>query len=267
MREMAIERVNAVVLAGGGGIRQASGAEAGVNKAAVEIGPAKMVEYVVAALRSSPGVAAVVVVIPEQLRGAWRGDEGVLFAEPGPTPLGSFANGVSVLDGLPDRGGTEWILACTGDIPFLTPEAVADFLERCRQREADLYYPIIPRQAAEQRFPGVRRTYARLRDGVFTGGNLFLVRRGIIERCLPRAEEFVRLRKKPLALAGLVGMGILLKYLCGSLSVADAERRVSSLFGIRGAAVVTPYAEIGVDVDKDSDLELARKLLAPPQGI
>ncbi|MGB9791474.1 MAG: nucleotidyltransferase family protein [Thermacetogeniaceae bacterium] len=264
---MAIDKVNAVVLAGGGGIRQASGAEAGMNKAAVEIGSARMVEYVVKALRRSPGIAWLVLVIPEEDREPWEGEEGVLFADPGPSPLGSFARGVSVLDGLPDKGGTEWILACTGDIPFLTPEAVADFLERCRQRDADLYYPIIPREAAERKFPGVRRTYARLKDGVFTGGNFFLVRRGIIEPCLPRAEEFIRLRKKPLALAGLVGLGILLKYLLGTLSVADAERRVSAMFGIRGAAVVTPYAEIGVDVDKASDLELARKLLAPPEGV
>lgn len=263
---MEIEKVNAVVLAGGGSIRDASGAVEGPNKAALEIGSLRMVEYVVDALRRSPGIAGIVLVGPDSLRESFKGDEEILFAEPGSSPLGSFAAGVAVLDGLPEGGGTEWILACTGDIPFLTPEAVADFLERCRKRDADLYYPIIPRDAAEKKFPGVRRTYVRLRDGVFTGGNLFLARRGIIDPCLPRAEEFIRLRKKPLALAGLVGFGILLKYLCGTLRVEDAERRVSAMFGIRGAAVVTPYSEIGVDVDKYSDLELARGLLVSTGG-
>ncbi|HHW39610.1 MAG TPA: NTP transferase domain-containing protein [Syntrophomonadaceae bacterium] len=262
---MSIDRVNAVILAGGGSIHDRSTPDEGPNKALVGIGSCQMVDYVVNALRRSPGVAGIVLVGPESLQESLREPQGILFAAAGRSPLGSFAAGVAVLDGLPDRGGTEWVLACTGDIPFLTPEAVADFLDRCRRREADVYYPIIPREAAEEKFPGVRRTYVRLQEGSFTGGNLFLANRRIIDDCLPRAEEFIRLRKKPVALAGLVGFGILLKYLCGRLRLQEAERRVCSLFGIRGAAVITPYAEIGVDVDKPSDLELARKLLV--QGL
>ncbi len=258
---MAIDKVNAVILAGGGSIHDRSAPDEGLNKALVGIGSRRMVNYVVNALRKSPGIAGIVLVGPESLRENFGESQGLLFAAAGASPLRSFAAGVAVLDGLPDRGGTDWVLACTGDIPFLTPEAVADFLDRCRRRDADVYYPIIPREAAEEKFPGVKRTYVRLQEGSFTGGNLFLANRRIIDECLPRAEEFIRLRKKPAALAGLVGFGILLKYLFGRLRLQEAEQRVSSLFGIRGAAVITPYSEIGVDVDKPSDLELARKLL------
>ena len=32
--------------------------------------------------------------------------------------------------------------------------------------------------------------------------------------------------------------------------------------GIRGRAIISPYAEVGVDVDKPSDLELAHRYLS-----
>lgn len=257
---MEIAKVTGVVLAGAGSVHDKGVPDEGPNKAGVRIGDRTMVEYVLTVLQECPEVDRVVLVAPESLWKEIPEAKGLSFASPGGSPLESFARGLEVLDrqGLP----ASWILACTGDIPFLTREAVSDFITRCRGREADLYYPIIPRRAAEERFPGVQRTYARLREGCFTGGNLFLVRREIVDRCLAGAEEFVRLRKQPLALARLVGLGLLIKYLLGVLTLAEAERRISRLFNIRGAAIITTHAEIGVDVDKPSDLELARRILA-----
>ena len=112
----------------------------------------------------------------------------------------------------------------------------------------------------ESRFPDIKRTYASLRDGTFTGGNLFLVRREIISRCLSKAEEFVKLRKSPTALARMVGLGMLLKYFLGQLTIAEAERRVSKIVGAKGCAVISDYPEVGVDVDKASDLEIAKSI-------
>lgn len=220
-----------------------------------------MVDYVLEALAASPEVAQIVLAAPPKLQEAYRTDGRLLFAAAGETLLGSLAAGAAALEASPEP--QDWLLICTGDIPFLTAAAVADFIDKCRRRQADFYYPIISRRAAEQRFPGVRRTYARLRDGVFTGGNLFLVRRSIVGEALPKAEDFIRLRKKPVAMARLVGFGFLLAYLFGFMTIAAAERRISSLVGYRGAAVISDYPEIGVDVDKVSDLDMARRLLAP----
>jgi hypothetical protein len=270
-----------------------------VNKSLIRIGPRLMVDYVLEALEACPEVARIVLVGPPDFQEAY-GEErpgaggrvpeerpdaggrvpeerpeaggrkpekeldagGLMFAAPGDTVLGSLAAGDAALDGAACPR-EDWVLCCTGDIPFLTAAAVTDFIGKCRQRDADFYYPIISRQAAESRFPGVRRTYARLRDGVFTGGNLFLVRRAILKDALPKAEGFIRLRKRPVALARLVGFGFLFGYLFGRLSIEFAERRVSKLVGYRGAAVISDYPEIGVDVDKVSDLALACRLLAP----
>jgi molybdopterin-guanine dinucleotide biosynthesis protein A len=260
-----IGKVDVVVLAGGGALKADPSigdkkTDAG-NKALLSIAGRLMIDYVIEALRSCPDVGKIVLVGDALLRKAYQSSSGLLFAPSGDSPLGSLASGVSLLPAAPDTA--DWILACTGDIPFLTAGAVSDFIKQCRQREADFYYPIVTRQAAESRFPGVKRTYARMRDGVFTGGNLFLVRRSILGDALPRAEGFIRLRKKPVAMARLVGLGFLFTYLLGFMTIATAEQRVSRLVGCRGAAVISDYPEIGVDVDKPSDLDMARRILDP----
>jgi len=72
----------------------------------------------------------------------------------------------------------------------------------------------------------------------------------------------VALRKKPLQMARLLGLYYLLKLITGRLSIAEIERRIEQKLHFKGAAVVTPFAEIGIDVDKPSDLALVREVLA-----
>lgn len=263
-----ISQVDAVVLAGGGALKADSGASKQTaltvgmtNKALLRIGPRLMVDYVIEALKACPEIRRIVLVGPAALQNVYGPDSGLLLARPGDTPLGSLASGAAVLDADPDD--QDWVLSCTGDIPFLTAGAVTDFIDQCRHKEADFYYPITSRQAVESRFPGVKRTYVKLRDGLFTGGNLFLVRRSIMKDALPKAEGFMCLRKQPVAMARLVGFGFLFTYLFGLMTIAKAERWVSKLVNYQGAAVISDYAEIGVDVDKTTDLDLARRLLAP----
>jgi 2-phospho-L-lactate guanylyltransferase (CobY/MobA/RfbA family) len=39
------------------------------------------------------------------------------------------------------------------------------------------------------------------------------------------------------------------------------EQKVSDMLDLKGAVVVAPWPEVGVDVDKPSDLELVRSIL------
>ncbi|BDG17264.1 NTP transferase domain-containing protein [Thermus brockianus] len=144
------------------------------------------------------------------------------------------------------------VLVATADIPHLTPEAVRFVLERAP--EAALVYPIVPKEEVEARFPRTRRTYARLKEGTFTGGNLLLLDKALFFQALPLAKRVVALRKRPLALARLVGLDILLKLLWGRLSLAEVEARASRILGVEARALVTPYPEVGVDVDREEEL-------------
>jgi hypothetical protein len=40
------------------------------------------------------------------------------------------------------------------------------------------------------------------------------------------------------------------------ITIDDAVKRVSNRLGLKGRAIISPYAEIGMDVDKPHQLEI-----------
>lgn len=158
-------------------------------------------------------------------------------------------------------------LVVTGDIPLLTGDAVRAFVEAAESADraaggADIVYPLVPRAVVEQAYPEVHRTYFRLREGVFTGGNVFWVRPAALSGLRDRAEQLLAHRKSPAKLAGDIGWGVLARYVLRRLSLGDVERVAGRLLAVRGLGLVFAHAEVGVDVDKPSDLELVRRHLA-----
>jgi CTP:molybdopterin cytidylyltransferase MocA len=218
-------------------------------EALIPIGPRAMVEYVLEALRASACVRRIIVIGPEEIA-RLPAASGVEVYTPADSLMENLAAGIALLK------GTETVLVATADIPLLTPAAVRDFIDRCGDRRADLYYPVVREEIVERHYPGGRRTYVRLSDGRFTGGNLVLFRPAVFERCRAKAQEFARYRKNPLKLAALVGPVFVLRFLLRRLSLADAERRITALAGITGRAIVSEYPELAVDVDKPEDYEL-----------
>ncbi|NLU50715.1 MAG: NTP transferase domain-containing protein [Syntrophomonadaceae bacterium] len=250
---------DAVILAGGVNSGQLKQYAPYDNEALIIIGSYPMIYYVYKAVRSSGKIRNIVISGPRQsLEEIFKKEQRLYFAAPGEDAIDSFANAREVLQQV---GSTEKILVLPTDIPLITTAAIDDFLERCEGSEADFCYSIVGREVNEARFPGVRRTYVRIREGVFTGGNLFIVKAGVVDNCLEMAKKLVAKRKSPLALARLFGIGLAWKYLVRRLAIPDIEARFYEVLGIRGRAVISPYAEVGVDVDKPSDLKLAEKYL------
>ena len=66
-------------------------------------------------------------------------------------------------------------------------------------------------------------------------------------------------RKNPVKLAALLGIGFLFGLVTGRLRIAQLEARASQLVGGRVSAVISTYPELGFDVDKLEDLNLARR--------
>lgn len=240
---------DAIVLAGSpneGDLKECSSA---TEEALIKIGNKYMVEYVVEALKSSSKVNKIVVVgVKEQLAPIFGQD--ILVAEGGDTAIDTL------LKGLAELNSTSPVLVVCSDIPLLTSAAIEDFLNCCSERDADFYYPIIEQQVVEARFPKATRTYVSLLEGVFTGGNIMLVKPQVAEKCASFARLVIQLRKRPVKLCQLLGAKILFKYLIKKLSINEIEERFSDLLQISGAAVISKYPEIGVDVDKPVDLEL-----------
>ena len=113
----------------------------------------------------------------------------------------------------------------------------------------------------EARFPGVSRTYIKLADGLVTGGNVFMVDPQFVRSNEALIRKVLELRKKPLALASMLGVGLIFKYITGRLRIVDVENKARSWLGLEGRGVIIDSPEIGVDVDKPSDYMLALSVL------
>lgn len=248
--------IDALVLAGSpnsGPLRECSPAR---YEALIPIGSRTMVEYVVDALLSSCRVARIAVVGPQdELKNLFADRRRVTVVNAGAGMVENVERGLAHLP------GARRVLLATCDIPLITTQAIEDFLDLCRDQEADLYYPIIPQEVVEGRFSQVTRTYVTLKDGRYTGGNLFLINPEAIQRCISTGQQIVQARKSPLRLSRIIGFTFLLKFLLRRVTLEEAQEKVSRLLGVRGVVVVSGYPEVGVDVDKPSDLSLVEETL------
>lgn len=248
-------KVDVIVLAGAdnkGELREVSPAR---YEALIEIAGRPMFTYVVDALLASESVGRVVLVGPSGELDCGAYGERVEPVERGSSMVENIERG---LEFLRPKG---MVLICTSDIPLLTPEALDDFIERCKGTDADIYYPIVSREDNERQFPGVRRTYVTLKDGVYTGGNFALLDPGIVDRSHHIIEQAVAMRKKPVQLSRLLGFKFIVKFIFRQISLAEIERRIELTLGFKGVGIRSLYPEIGIDVDKVSDFNLISQLI------
>ncbi len=170
----------------------------------------------------------------------------------------SLGNGLSQVQ-------TEKFLLVTVDLPCLTTEGLRDFVSHC-DGDAGLNFPIVSKEDCERVFPGMKRTTLKLKEGVFTGGNVAVMDTTAMKRALPVMEKAYALRKKPLKLAQMVGFGVLGRVVLGqampgTLPVACLEKGVGRFLGTKVHAVISHYPELGADLDKASDYQaFVRKL-------
>lgn len=248
---------SAVVLAGGGpDPRLAPGLP---NKAFLRLGGLSLVERAVRALRDSPSIERIVVVGPPEPLLALLGPSAEVVSDQG-TMTDNIAAGVGLL------GGGGHVVAVASDLPLITQEAVERFLGLCAG-DSDFYYSIVPQAVIERRFPTARKTYVKLKDGVFCGGSIVLFAPEALERIRPLVEQAIAARKKPWLLAQLFGLATVMRFASGRLSIAELEARAREISGLRGRAVVLDGPELALDVDAERPENLAalRAALEPPQ--
>jgi GTP:adenosylcobinamide-phosphate guanylyltransferase len=248
--------VNVILLAGQANDGPLKDESTATNEALIDIGGRPMIQYVIDGLRQSRHIGRIVVVSPP----------GEIEPHVSGEQLEFVPSGAEIVDNIRAGGSRlpqdEQVLIATCDIPLIKGEIVDGLIDLCRSRPgAELYYPIVEKQLGEAKYPFVTRTYVTLKEGVYTGGNLFLIEPRIIEPTAPKVRAFLQNRKNPFKLAKLVGLTFLFKFLLKVLTLKEAEEAVSRLWGVRGAVIVCPYPEVGIDVDKPSDLHLARAVL------
>ena len=154
------------------------------------------------------------------------------------------------------------VFLTTADHALLTPEIVKYFLCESSKVDSDATVGLVEHENVMTAFPGTRRTVIRLRDGNFCGCNLyaFLNYRG--RNLVPFWKKAEDLRKQPWRLVGeILGPIAILLYLLRISKLDQALNAVSAKAGVRSQAVIIPYANAGVDVDKAEDIALVESAL------
>jgi len=245
-------RIDAVVLAARPNTAKLAPESHELFEANINIAGRTMLSYVLSAIRGIPEVSRIFLVGQEESLKRYE-DEKTLLVPSGSDLLDNIKRGLQ-------RAETEFILVSSSDIPLITKEILADFLCQCLSSRLDFMYPISRKEDCERKYPGVRRTYVKLKDGTFTGGHLFFVRKSVVARAWPMIEKMIKYRKSPLKMASILGFGFLFKVALGVYGLRKIEEYVGKLFGISCKAVISP-PEIGIDVDKPADLELCQRVL------
>lgn len=221
-------------------------------EAMIPVAGRPMLQWVLDAVNASTEVGRVIVVGPEDALRDRVQCRDLSFA----APRGSIVDNVRA--GLTQLPPDDMVIIITSDIPLITGATIDGFLAECRAAgSAELYYPILERHTMEGRYPTTKRTYAKLVEGTFTGGNFFVIRAGRVEQLAELADKFVGARKNVLQMASLLGWTFLVRLALGRAHLQQIVDKAVKVLGFPARAVISEQAPMGIDVDKPSDFELA----------
>ncbi len=153
------------------------------------------------------------------------------------------------------------LLVTTADHALLRPEWVRDFLADT-PADADVAILMARREEVDRDVPATSRSWIRLADGQWSGCNLFLLRTAAAGRGIALWSSVEENRKKPLKMASQLGWGTLARFVLGRLDMDRMVTRIAAQAAISARVVRARDGRAAVDVDKASDLELARRLIA-----
>jgi GTP:adenosylcobinamide-phosphate guanylyltransferase len=226
----------------------------GLSKAMLDVAGKPMVQWVLDALCGAQTVEHVVMVGlgPESnlqcpKLAAYLPNEGSM--------LGNIKSGLSKV--LEINPASEYLLIVSSDIPTITAEMVDWVTDAAMQTQDDVYYNVIQREVMEARFPGSKRTYTHLKGMDVCGGDMNVMRTSVSGDD-ELWNKIIASRKNVLKQASLIGWWTLILLMLRQIDLQSAVKRVAKRIHLTGRAIVCPYAEVGMDVDKPHQLEIVR---------
>lgn len=244
-----IELVPVIVLAGGIAKPEDQLVMGIPHRALMIVNGMTMLEHIIQAVKACPFAGPITVIgnMPPSPDYTCLPDQGSLVE--------------NVFAGVKACGNASHALIATSDIPFITEEVVSDFLSKGRMLEADLVYPIVHVERCYQKYPGLKRTAIKLKDGQFTGGNLMLVSSEFIRTNRVLIAQTYAARKSPLRLAMMMGPLTLLRLLIaitiwpGALSITQLETAAGRMLNGTAKGLISDYPEIATDIDRPEELK------------
>lgn len=225
----------------------------GMHKAMLDLAGKPMIQWVLDALSGSRHVESVVVV-------GLTGEEPLHCTK----PLAFIPNQGSMIDNtiagthkaLETKPNAKWVLSVSSDIPSITPEIVDWMIAEAVKTDHEVYYNVISRADMESRFPGSKRSYIHFKDMVVCGGDMTIFQTSLITMENSLINKLIEARKNIFEQAAILGYGTLLLLLLRQLTLEAAVRRAAKALRVRARALVCPYPELGMDVDKPFQRDL-----------
>ena len=152
------------------------------------------------------------------------------------------------------------VLLVTADHALLSAQLIDYFCSEARSRNCDVAVGFAAYDLVASAYPDMKRTVMKFGDSRVCGCNLyaFLSARGRSAAAFWRQVE--ALRKKPIKLISALGWIPVFRYLLGRFTLREALSRLSRRLDLSIEAVMLPFPEAALDVDKVSDWELAQRI-------
>jgi len=231
----------------------------GGPKALLDIAGKPMAQWALDALGRSTHVDSVVVVGVDQDSGLTCNKNLVFIPGKGAMLQNILAGVEKVLEINPEA---HHILAVSSDIPAIRSNMVDWLIKSVQETDHDIYYCVVTRQVMEARFPNSKRSYIRLKDMEVCGGDMNAIRARTVTARQDVWERILEARKSAVKQVAMLGYDNLILFLLRQLDLETSVARVSKRLNIAGRALICPYAEIAMDIDKPHQLELLRQDLA-----
>jgi GTP:adenosylcobinamide-phosphate guanylyltransferase len=225
----------------------------GKPKALIDVAGKPMIQWVLDALNGTEIIEKIVIVGLEDLSGVTSQKPLVPISNQGGL-IENLKAGAEKLEELDPQ--VEYILMTSSDIPSITSEMIAWVINTAKETDHDLYYNVVERASMETRFPGANRTFAKLKGIQVCGADLGVLR---VKTVTHNEELWTRLaesRKSIIKQAALIGFDTLFMILFRLTDLEATAKQISKRIGINARAIISPYAELAMDVDKPHQLEI-----------
>lgn len=235
------------------------------HKALVPVLGVPMLLRVVRTLLANAGIRHIVLCLDQALKDHGLGPEldaliadgTVEIAAPKDSPSESVAD---IVDRLQKVDKAWPLLVTTADHPLLTPAMVQHFIDAAPD-ETDFTLGLATASIIKQDYPDAVRTFYRFAGEGFSGCNLFMLYNPKARAFITFWQNMERHRKRPWRLVAAIGPSLLIRFLTGRLTIEAALAHLSKRIGAKAKAVIMPFAEAAIDVDKPGDLVLAETIL------
>jgi GTP:adenosylcobinamide-phosphate guanylyltransferase len=236
----------------------------GKNKALLTLAGKPMVQWLLDALGGSLNVDRVWIIgLPENSDLSCK--KPLFFISDQGSMLGNIAAGARKVQEL--TPAAQKVLVASSDIPTITTKVVDWVITEADRSDHDVYYTVITRKVMETRFPGSRRTFIHFKDMEICGGDIALIRPGLAGRESDLWHRISAARKSVFKQAALLGYDTLFLLLLRLLTLEGAVQRASKALKVSGKALVSPYAELGMDVDKPFQFDILHADLKQRAGL